>query len=151
MSARLTKCLLDELKCSLCQDTVVEPVCINVCLHRFCKTCLAQSLKYGWLNCPNCRQPFFSKRNIISDYFCQNILNILELEKSAQEAEIENTENIDDECTGELIAMPAEYWNGPCGVFFLCHKEKGENDEFEYVPVDRQPYYVDDKNRLNKF
>lgn len=59
-----------------------------------------------------------------------------------QEAEkaAEITQNIQD---NQLLAIPADNFDGPPGSFYLCTAENNT-----YFPIDRQPLYLDDKNQL---
>lgn len=43
----------------------------------------------------------------------------------------------------QLLAIPAENFDGPPGAFYLCTAENNT-----YYPIDRQPLYLDDNNQL---
>jgi hypothetical protein len=55
---RSRKSEFDEMKCSICLDTMIEPV-VTVCQHRFCQCCLANLWSRSGSSqrprCPDCR------------------------------------------------------------------------------------------------
>lgn len=65
-----------------------------------------------------------------------------ELARRQAEAEkaAELSHNIQD---NQLLAIPAENFDGPAGAFYLCTAENNT-----YFPIDKQPLYLDEKNQL---
>ena len=54
----LSKCVVDieqYLKCSICLEAVTDAHCSPECLHRFCSSCITQSLHVCNHECPTCR------------------------------------------------------------------------------------------------
>lgn len=60
--------VLDSLKCSICQDTAVEPRVIKHCLHFFCKECIEPYLLRMPIqqqkSCPLCKAELKTKREL---------------------------------------------------------------------------------------
>lgn len=56
------KAILDEFKCSICQDLVNEPMVIKHCLHFFCKNCIDKNVLNFRKECPLCKIQLRTKR-----------------------------------------------------------------------------------------
>lgn len=71
-------------------------------------------------------------------------LQLQQQEMARRQAEAEKaaelSQNIQD---NQLLAIPAENFDGPAGAFYLCTAENNT-----YFPIDRQPLYLDEKNQL---
>jgi hypothetical protein len=49
--------LKKEVECSICCESISDPVCLIKCGHRFCRQCIKEALRTYHKYCPNCRQP----------------------------------------------------------------------------------------------
>ena len=57
---QINKILYDIFKCPICLATIENPVTLECCLHRFCKSCLSKHLRPDVTGqkklCPMCKQ-----------------------------------------------------------------------------------------------
>jgi len=56
-----------ELTCPVCLGILHETQTVMQCLHRFCSECIMASLRLGNKECPSCRIPVSSRRNLRPD------------------------------------------------------------------------------------
>ncbi|GFH50224.1 E3 ubiquitin-protein ligase RING2-A-like [Chaetoceros tenuissimus] len=69
--------LLSELECPICLDPFEDPCIVPECCHRFCTSCIENSIKECGKECPLCRKRVTSKRALRKDGFIERITNIL--------------------------------------------------------------------------
>eukprot|EP00320_Phaeocystis_rex_P019169 CAMPEP_0119086442 /NCGR_PEP_ID=MMETSP1178-20130426/137982_1 /TAXON_ID=33656 /ORGANISM="unid sp, Strain CCMP2000" /LENGTH=348 /DNA_ID=CAMNT_0007069581 /DNA_START=73 /DNA_END=1115 /DNA_ORIENTATION=+ len=55
-----------ELRCPICLNLLRHPVATE-CMHRFCASCIEKCLRLGKKECPTCRQPIATRRNLRND------------------------------------------------------------------------------------
>ena len=55
-----------ELRCPICLNLLREPVATE-CMHRFCAGCIQKCLRLGKKECPACRKPVATRRNLRTD------------------------------------------------------------------------------------
>jgi len=96
-----------DIICGICQDLFVEPIILNKCCHRFCKSCLQEAMKNSKM-CPICRQYF--DREVIdnrSDPILVSILN--QLGKS----NVEYQQRLRDAKKSKVVQkLTSWYWTG---------------------------------------
>eukprot|EP01113_Clastostelium_recurvatum_P043694 TRINITY_DN7269_c0_g1_i1.p1 TRINITY_DN7269_c0_g1~~TRINITY_DN7269_c0_g1_i1.p1 ORF type:complete len:413 (+),score=110.11 TRINITY_DN7269_c0_g1_i1:50-1288(+) len=56
-----------ELTCPVCLGIIHNTLTVMECLHRFCSNCISKSLRIGKKECPSCRIPVLSRRNLRPD------------------------------------------------------------------------------------
>ena len=60
------KIFYQDFKCAICLEIVTDPHIIPECCHRFCGSCIKESIQ--WHNeCPTCRQQISTKRSLRKD------------------------------------------------------------------------------------
>ncbi|KAI3718958.1 hypothetical protein L6452_19843 [Arctium lappa] len=57
----------DYLRCQICLGMLKEVTAVKACSHRFCKNCIAASIRMGNKVCPLCRAPCSSHRATVED------------------------------------------------------------------------------------
>ena len=63
-----------ELTCAVCLGIIRDCTSVTMCLHRFCSTCIKDSLRLGRKECPQCRISCPSKRNLRPDPVFDSII-----------------------------------------------------------------------------
>jgi len=56
-----------DLTCPICLNIIQNTLTVMECLHRFCNACISKSLRTGKKECPTCRLPVLSRRNMRPD------------------------------------------------------------------------------------
>ena len=70
------KLLVDNhFRCSICLDTFECPNVIPECLHRFCDTCIKNSIQRCGTQCPACRAHLTSRRDLRKDQLLEDIVS----------------------------------------------------------------------------
>lgn len=81
----------EVLLCLVCFDVYKHPVNVKPCLHKFCNNCIEAYNRKIKKECPGCRHPIGSRRQLRSDYKISNIsINILALPNNLVSALISN-------------------------------------------------------------
>ena len=65
-----------ELRCPICLNILRDPVATE-CMHRFCAGCIEKCLRVGKKECPTCRKPVATKRNLRKDTNFQDLITKL--------------------------------------------------------------------------
>ncbi|GFH47146.1 hypothetical protein CTEN210_03621 [Chaetoceros tenuissimus] len=63
-----------KFACGLCSNTLSDPYIIPACCHRFCCTCIQESLKAGVGPCPTCRDHSVSFQSLRRDEMMGRLL-----------------------------------------------------------------------------
>lgn len=69
--------VIAEFACSICQDSVKEPMVIKHCLHFFCKACIDQYILRFKKECPLCKCQLRTKRETRFYDKLRNIMTLL--------------------------------------------------------------------------
>eukprot|EP00937_MAST-01D_sp_MAST-1D-sp2_P002455 g2455.t1 len=56
-----------ELICPICLEVLRDTKVVKHCLHRFCSECIERCLRLGNSECPTCRTPLSSRRELRND------------------------------------------------------------------------------------
>jgi E3 ubiquitin-protein ligase RNF1/2 len=65
-----------ELRCPICLNILRDPVATE-CMHRFCAGCIEKCLRVGKKECPTCRKPVATRRNLRNDTNFQDLITKL--------------------------------------------------------------------------
>ena len=65
----------NHVECSICLGTFKGPNAIPECLHRFCDTCIKESIQRCGTACPTCRARITSRRDLRKDQLVGNIVS----------------------------------------------------------------------------
>lgn len=63
-----------DITCSICLELLHIPTA-TPCLHRFCETCICDSLRQNGYNCPLCREKITTKRSLRMDSVLSTIVS----------------------------------------------------------------------------
>ena len=79
------KIFYQDFKCAICLEIVTDPHIIPECCHRFCGSCIKESIQ--WHNeCPTCREYVSTKRSLRKDELIGKLLDRLQqLEKENED------------------------------------------------------------------
>jgi len=95
-----------ELRCPICLNILRDPVATE-CMHRFCAGCIEKCLRVGKKECPTCRKPVATKRNLRKDTNFQDL--IAKLYPDLEDFEEEEDRLISNVATrARMVAMTAE-------------------------------------------
>ena len=75
-----------ELRCPICLNILRDPVATE-CMHRFCAGCIEKCLRVGKKECPTCRKPVATRRNLRNDTNFQDLITKLYPDLEAFEEE----------------------------------------------------------------
>jgi len=78
-----------DLSCPICLNIIHNTQTVMECLHRFCSGCMTKSLRLGKKECPTCRIPCSSRRNLRPDPNFDALIRVLypNLEQYEQQEE----------------------------------------------------------------
>ena len=95
-----------ELRCPICLNILRDPVATE-CMHRFCAGCIEKCLRVGKKECPTCRKPVATKRNLRKDTNFQDL--ITKLYPDLEDFEEEEDRLISNVATrARMVAITAE-------------------------------------------
>ncbi|CDW83057.1 zinc finger (c3hc4 ring finger) [Stylonychia lemnae] len=88
----------EVLLCPVCFDVFKQPDNVRPCLHKYCHNCIELYNRKVKKECPECRHPIGSRRQLRSDYKINNIISALisdidgfnQLEQLRREEKIRN-------------------------------------------------------------
>ena len=86
MSSQMEK-ISAHFKCGICLGIIKNCTAIQVCLHRFCRNCIEQSLRRNNKECPICQTPCASRRSLLDDTPFQWFINSFYPDRKALEIE----------------------------------------------------------------
>jgi len=98
-----------DLTCPICLNIIHNTLTVMQCLHRFCNACILKSLRMGKKECPTCRIPCSSKRNLRPDPNFDGLIKVLypNLEKYEQQEE-NMLQQINNEYVAKVVAASVE-------------------------------------------
>lgn len=95
-----------ELRCPICLNILRDPVATE-CMHRFCAGCIEKCLRVGKKECPTCRKPVATRRNLRNDTNFQDL--ITKLYPDLEDFEEEEDRLISNVATrARMVAITAE-------------------------------------------
>ena len=95
-----------ELRCPICLNLLRQPVATE-CMHRFCAGCIEKCLRVGKKECPTCRKPVATRRNLRTDHNFMAI--ITKLYPDLEDFEQEEDALIDNVASrARMVAITAE-------------------------------------------
>ncbi len=112
----------EELTCSICQETLYNPVMIIPCNHRFCSGCLSENIEFS-TKCPICREEITSFQK---DILLNSVLNKLTRTFNSLQRAKEECDGFDEK---DLISKGYQIIRNEDGVYFGEHlhgKKHGE-------------------------
>jgi hypothetical protein len=98
-----------DLTCPICLNIIHNTLTVMECLHRFCNACISKSLRTGRKECPTCRIPCMSRRNLRPDPNFDALIKVLypDLEKYEQQEET-MIQQINNEYVAKVMAATVE-------------------------------------------
>ena len=94
--------LNSELRCPVCLNLLRQPVATE-CMHRFCASCIQKCLRLGKKECPSCRKPIATRRNLRNDNNFAAL--IAKLYPDLEDFEVEEDEELSSAAaTAHLVA-----------------------------------------------
>jgi len=69
--------IVETLQCALCMSVTVQPQFVKYCLHFFCKECMFQQINRNKKECPLCKIPMGTKREMRDYRKLEDIIRIL--------------------------------------------------------------------------
>jgi len=124
-----------DLTCPICLNIIHNTLTVMECLHRFCSSCISKSLRMGKKECPTCRMPCSSRRNLRPDPNFDSFIRVLypDLEKYEQQEET-RVQQINNEYVAKAVAASVEE-----GMKRQKQaKRMREKTEKEYVPPKKE-------------
>jgi len=98
-----------DLTCPICMNIIHNTLTVMECLHRFCSGCISKSLRMGKKECPSCRIPCSSRRNLRPDPNFDSFIKVLypDLDKYEQQEE-SRVQQINQEYVAKAVAASVE-------------------------------------------
>jgi len=124
-----------DLTCPICLNIIHNTLTVMECLHRFCSNCISKSLRMGKKECPTCRMPCSSRRNLRPDPNFDSLIRVLypDLERYEQQEET-RVQQINQEYVAKAVAASVEE-----GMKRQKQaKRLREKSEKEYVPPKKE-------------
>ena len=91
LSALSIEPIIKEFACSICQDSVNEPLVIKHCLHFFCKECIDKNILRFKKECPLCKVQLRTKRET---RFYDKLRKIMHLLRANVNRENQNDQDV---------------------------------------------------------
>jgi hypothetical protein len=98
-----------DLTCPICLNIIHNTLTVMECLHRFCSVCISKSLRMGKKECPTCRIPCSTRRNLRPDPNFDALIRVLypDLEKYEKQEET-RVQQINQEYVAKAVAASVE-------------------------------------------
>eukprot|EP00026_Physarum_polycephalum_P012375 Phypoly_transcript_12675.p1 GENE.Phypoly_transcript_12675~~Phypoly_transcript_12675.p1 ORF type:complete len:324 (+),score=43.07 Phypoly_transcript_12675:133-1104(+) len=98
-----------DLTCPICLNIIHNTLTVMECLHRFCSGCISKSLRMGKKECPTCRIPCSTRRNLRPDPNFDSLIRVLypDLEKYEKQEET-RVQQINQEYVAKAVAASVE-------------------------------------------
>ena len=130
--------LNSELRCPVCLNLLRQPVATE-CMHRFCASCIQKCLRLGKKECPSCRKPIATRRNLRNDNNFATL--IAKLYPDLEDFEVEEDEELSSAAaTAQLVAtaqkrqsdmIERQRANGPPSYSYYSSQKRRRLDQRE--------------------